>query len=929
MDNYMKIVINAVKQWVTDKFSSWDLAIDNKVDKIEGKGLSTEDYTTEEKEKLASLNLETILPEVTEENNGEVLSVVDGKWDIKNIPQADWNQNDATAADYIKNRTHWIDSTQRTLIASAEDCEFYDGYSEPTIDITSYGRGLIIGEPYYVMWDGVEYPNLIAFDDDGYPTLGAFEYDIGNEYPFSIYTYEEDGTIYLGAADNGANEESYHSFSVYENNLIYHQLDEKFIPDSIARIDEIPEQKQTDWNQTDETAVDYIKNKPFYITQEAQYKPIFENWTIDVNVAENGLLTCEWLVPDYEDDLLIQGAKYKIIFQCDDNIYEHVSVAQDVSFILPSFSGQGEQKVLGLSNNNWNQNDMINFTSGYYFMANYEIKNNAEYIIFPNGIGQFMLRENGFNKNQITISLYQIISEEKKISQRYTHHADWNQNVYGADGYVQNRPLYLAENAQTLIFDQDITFVPGEQFSPVPYYLMLDFNKETDRILGVWDGVPYLCSPYYAKIAGEYNGWYDLYDLFTLGYIYTANQLEDFPFHIEAFRPTTIAAEYGGLNAIALIGIKQIPTDKVEIHNLKLYKVGKNWQFDNGLNYALQADWEENSNDAHSFIKNRPMYKTIGTTKTTVLTLENLAYNDGAEVTAAIMPIDPINLAYNETYQVKLYTENNEVLSYDTKVQYLGMKELFYLGNLSLLSPSIGADTKEPFILVFASWNGQNMVIVSGIEEYEKIEIEGYEVIYSTLDIKYLPEIVQTMVQDYSNISKNSATQSDWNQTDETAVDYIKNKPDFNFSKISLRDQGNGQMYDILLYNGELIVKPSGTELVITTLPNKLSYNYDETFDPTGMIVSLTLTDGTLVEIENYTYEVGVGVGVVPVTIKTTYLEKIYTTTFEINITHVDFEFKNNNDGTVSVVSWNGTYNGEPSTYCVLPQPYDNFTFIA
>jgi len=61
-------------------------------------------------------------------------------------------------------------------------------------------------------------------------------------------------------------------------------------------------------------------------------------------------------------------------------------------------------------------------------MANYEVKDDisGEHVIFSNGVGQFVLRENGFNKNQITISLYQIISEEKKISQRYTHHADWN-----------------------------------------------------------------------------------------------------------------------------------------------------------------------------------------------------------------------------------------------------------------------------------------------------------------------------------------------------------------------------------------------------------------------------------------------------------------------------------------------------------------------
>lgn len=320
MDNYMNIVIKAMKQWVTDKFSSWDLAIDNKVDKIKGKGLSTEDYTTEEKEKLASINLKAMLPEVTEENNGEVLSVVNGKWDTKNIPQADQNQNDAAAADYIKNRTHWIDNTQRTLIALAENYEFYDGYSNPDIDITSYGRGLIIGEAYYVMWDGIEYPNLIAFDDDGYPTLGDFYHNVGNEYPFNIYTYEEDGIIYLSAIDNGINEESYHSFSVYENNLIYHQLDEKFIPDSIARVDEIPsplpevteenngevlavvegewstkyisEPKQADWNQVDSTAIDYIKNKPILTKSYLVLKD--KNTNLDYQLAiEDGVLISE------------------------------------------------------------------------------------------------------------------------------------------------------------------------------------------------------------------------------------------------------------------------------------------------------------------------------------------------------------------------------------------------------------------------------------------------------------------------------------------------------------------------------------------------------------------------------------------------------------------------------------------------------------
>lgn len=43
------------------------------------------------------------------------------------------------------------------------------------------------------------------------------------------------------------------------------QLDEKFIPDTIARVDNIP---QSDWNQNDETAADFIKNKPDILTSD-------------------------------------------------------------------------------------------------------------------------------------------------------------------------------------------------------------------------------------------------------------------------------------------------------------------------------------------------------------------------------------------------------------------------------------------------------------------------------------------------------------------------------------------------------------------------------------------------------------------------------------------------------------------------------------
>ena len=51
-------------------------------------------------------------------------------------------------------------------------------------------------------------------------------------------------------------------------------LDEKYIPDTIARVSDIP---QADWNQTDETQNDYIKNKPDILTEEDVIKLIEDN----------------------------------------------------------------------------------------------------------------------------------------------------------------------------------------------------------------------------------------------------------------------------------------------------------------------------------------------------------------------------------------------------------------------------------------------------------------------------------------------------------------------------------------------------------------------------------------------------------------------------------------------------------------------------
>ena len=102
------------------------------------------------------------------------------EWESVDMPeqvQADWNQNDETTADYVKNRPFYLKNPVEkaifdysfSLAATGFICESFDGYS----------IGLVDGEEYIV-------------------TISDFK--------FSVTAYsDEDGTIYIGNGDAALN----------------------------------------------------------------------------------------------------------------------------------------------------------------------------------------------------------------------------------------------------------------------------------------------------------------------------------------------------------------------------------------------------------------------------------------------------------------------------------------------------------------------------------------------------------------------------------------------------------------------------------------------------------------------------------------------------------------------------------------------------
>lgn len=144
--------------------------------------------------------------------------------------QPDWNQNDSTAADYVKNRPFYTGAPVETVFVEESTVSFADGGGlymgrlESTFSPT-------VGETYKVSWDGTAYESTCANFNNlqviGNLSIMGIGSDTGE--PFLIAVGNGMG-IRIATADTSAS----HTFSIRYAVLQVVQIDEKYLPDTIA-----------------------------------------------------------------------------------------------------------------------------------------------------------------------------------------------------------------------------------------------------------------------------------------------------------------------------------------------------------------------------------------------------------------------------------------------------------------------------------------------------------------------------------------------------------------------------------------------------------------------------------------------------------------------------------------------------------------------
>lgn len=178
--------------------------------------------------------------------------------------QADMAQNDSTQSDYVKNRTHWIEPSTVVLFESDIEMEPRSSITEGTLISVAENPiplELTEGKTYTVVWNGRVYSCVCQKTDYWTGADYGYHWYLGNldfvgdagdlvnngaEMPFLIrryenYTYASKQWATTSTVFTNGNEATVVNVIIGGEGAKYHTLDEGFIPDTIARMTDIPE----------------------------------------------------------------------------------------------------------------------------------------------------------------------------------------------------------------------------------------------------------------------------------------------------------------------------------------------------------------------------------------------------------------------------------------------------------------------------------------------------------------------------------------------------------------------------------------------------------------------------------------------------------------------------------------------------------------
>ena len=158
--------------------------------------------------------------------------------------QSDWNQNDPAASDYVKNRTHYEEGSGATIEWDGSvDAENPMGWTKISDDAPTkeelLSATLHLAMPGNSITGAITEENLIIFsvengDSFNYTEINGILVVNYDSIPIGEGVYNEPGTYFMNDSAEVITEAS-----ITYGSTTIKTLDEKFIPDTIARVKDV------------------------------------------------------------------------------------------------------------------------------------------------------------------------------------------------------------------------------------------------------------------------------------------------------------------------------------------------------------------------------------------------------------------------------------------------------------------------------------------------------------------------------------------------------------------------------------------------------------------------------------------------------------------------------------------------------------------
>ena len=147
------------------------------------------------------------------------------------VSTPDWNQNDATASDYIKNRPFYTGDLVKTVLVEESTVSFTNAHANLYRGAISTTIELAAGETYEVSWDGAVY-ECVCESVSGFAVIGNMSIigagaDTGEPFAISPLTDNHGTEIYT--LDTSAS----HAISISSMVAPVVKIDEKYLPDAL------------------------------------------------------------------------------------------------------------------------------------------------------------------------------------------------------------------------------------------------------------------------------------------------------------------------------------------------------------------------------------------------------------------------------------------------------------------------------------------------------------------------------------------------------------------------------------------------------------------------------------------------------------------------------------------------------------------------